>query len=164
MFELRHIDWLNFRWTFFVMQGVYSALVAVGHLRMPHQKLGRIWLTDTKRLHWDRGSGFRFFMELMLFMEITMFMVQLFSRKMWASGQPGWIYDLCYQLIIFNFLLGPKPKLDKMWSRDADLAQKIGVVTALEVRACGINYTFAPCVAVSWKSYLSLLCLCFKLI
>ncbi|XP_075090134.1 uncharacterized protein LOC107821430 [Nicotiana tabacum] len=33
-------------------------------------------------------------------------------------------------------------------TRDADLAQKIGVVTALEVRACGINYTFAPCVAV----------------
>ncbi|CAN4102227.1 unnamed protein product [Withania somnifera] len=33
-------------------------------------------------------------------------------------------------------------------TRDADLAQKIGIVTAREVRACGINYTFAPCVAV----------------
>ncbi|KAM3309252.1 beta-glucosidase BoGH3B isoform X1 [Capsicum chacoense] len=33
-------------------------------------------------------------------------------------------------------------------TRDADLAQKIGMVTALEVRACGINYNFAPCVAV----------------
>uniref|UniRef100_M0ZYE0 Hydrolase, hydrolyzing O-glycosyl compounds n=1 Tax=Solanum tuberosum TaxID=4113 RepID=M0ZYE0_SOLTU len=33
-------------------------------------------------------------------------------------------------------------------TRDADLVQKIGIVTALEVRACGINYTFAPCVAV----------------
>ncbi|XP_059430406.1 uncharacterized protein LOC132164015 [Corylus avellana] len=33
-------------------------------------------------------------------------------------------------------------------SRDADLVQKIGEATALEVRATGINYTFAPCVAV----------------
>ncbi|KAH0657622.1 hypothetical protein KY289_026370 [Solanum tuberosum] len=33
-------------------------------------------------------------------------------------------------------------------TRDADLVQKIGIVTALEVRACGINYTFAPCVAI----------------
>ena len=34
-------------------------------------------------------------------------------------------------------------------TRDADLAQRIGVATALEVRASGIHYTFAPCVAVS---------------
>ncbi|KAF5470463.1 hypothetical protein F2P56_010977 [Juglans regia] len=34
-------------------------------------------------------------------------------------------------------------------TRDADLARKIGEATALEVRASGINYTFAPCVAVS---------------
>lgn len=33
--------------------------------------------------------------------------------------------------------------------RDADLARRIGVATALEARACGIHYTFAPCVAVS---------------
>lgn len=33
-------------------------------------------------------------------------------------------------------------------TRDADLAQRIGVATALEVRASGIHYTFAPCVAV----------------
>ncbi|XP_042959348.1 beta-glucosidase BoGH3B-like isoform X4 [Carya illinoinensis] len=32
-------------------------------------------------------------------------------------------------------------------TRDADLAQKIGEATALEVRASGIHYTFAPCVA-----------------
>ncbi|KAL5817128.1 hypothetical protein ACOSQ3_025506 [Xanthoceras sorbifolium] len=31
---------------------------------------------------------------------------------------------------------------------DPDLAQRIGVATALEVRASGIHYTFAPCVAV----------------
>lgn len=33
-------------------------------------------------------------------------------------------------------------------TRDADLAERIGVATALEVRASGIQYTFAPCVAV----------------
>jgi beta-glucosidase len=31
---------------------------------------------------------------------------------------------------------------------DADLSQRIGVVTALEVRASGIQYDFTPCVAV----------------
>lgn len=33
-------------------------------------------------------------------------------------------------------------------TRDEELARKIGVATALEVRACGIQYTFAPTVAV----------------
>ncbi|KAI6686908.1 hypothetical protein NL676_032821 [Syzygium grande] len=33
-------------------------------------------------------------------------------------------------------------------TRDAELAQRIGAATALEVRASGIPYTFAPCVAV----------------
>ncbi|KAL3649162.1 hypothetical protein CASFOL_005565 [Castilleja foliolosa] len=33
-------------------------------------------------------------------------------------------------------------------TRDADLIRRIGVATALEVRASGIDYTFAPCVAV----------------
>ncbi|XP_057548856.1 uncharacterized protein LOC130827216 [Amaranthus tricolor] len=33
-------------------------------------------------------------------------------------------------------------------TRDADLAYRIGVATALEVRASGAHYTFAPCVAV----------------
>ncbi|KAI3461591.1 hypothetical protein Pfo_018254 [Paulownia fortunei] len=33
-------------------------------------------------------------------------------------------------------------------SRDADLIRRIGAATALEVRASGIHYTFAPCVAV----------------
>jgi beta-glucosidase-like glycosyl hydrolase len=33
--------------------------------------------------------------------------------------------------------------------RDADLVRKIGEATALELRATGIHYTFAPCVAVS---------------
>lgn len=36
-----------------------------------------------------------------------------------------------------------------MYDRDPDLAQRIGAATALEVRASGIHYTFAPCVAVS---------------
>nr|GMD64382.1 beta-glucosidase BoGH3B-like [Ipomoea batatas] len=34
-------------------------------------------------------------------------------------------------------------------TRDADLVKRIGVVTALEVRASGAQYDFAPCVAVS---------------
>jgi hypothetical protein len=34
------------------------------------------------------------------------------------------------------------------WCRDPDLARRIGAATALEVRATGIQYTFAPCVAV----------------
>ncbi|KAK2967064.1 hypothetical protein RJ640_015284 [Escallonia rubra] len=33
-------------------------------------------------------------------------------------------------------------------TRDADLAQRIGVATALEVRASGVQYAFAPCIAV----------------
>ncbi|MED6109994.1 hypothetical protein PIB30_038805 [Stylosanthes scabra] len=33
-------------------------------------------------------------------------------------------------------------------TRDADLAERIGAATALEVRASGAHYTFAPCVAV----------------
>ncbi|CAI9273088.1 unnamed protein product [Lactuca saligna] len=33
-------------------------------------------------------------------------------------------------------------------TRDVELVKKIGVATALEVRATGINYAFAPCVAV----------------
>ncbi|CAK9148365.1 unnamed protein product [Ilex paraguariensis] len=32
-------------------------------------------------------------------------------------------------------------------TRDAELVRRIGVATALEVRACGIQYAFAPCVA-----------------
>jgi beta-glucosidase len=34
-------------------------------------------------------------------------------------------------------------------SRDADLVRRIGAATALEVRATGIPYTFAPCIAVN---------------
>lgn len=32
--------------------------------------------------------------------------------------------------------------------RDPDLVKRIGAATALEVRATGIPYTFAPCIAV----------------
>jgi beta-glucosidase-like glycosyl hydrolase len=34
-------------------------------------------------------------------------------------------------------------------SRDAELVRKIGEATALEVRATGIHWAFAPCLAVS---------------
>ena len=36
-----------------------------------------------------------------------------------------------------------------MDDRDADLVRRIGTATALEVRASGVHYAFAPCVAVS---------------
>lgn len=32
--------------------------------------------------------------------------------------------------------------------RDKELVKKIGAATAVEVRATGINYAFAPCIAV----------------
>ncbi|KAL3530847.1 hypothetical protein ACH5RR_010169 [Cinchona calisaya] len=42
-------------------------------------------------------------------------------------------------------------------TRDADLVRRIAEVTALEVRACGAHYTFAPCVAIGrdprWGRY-----------
>ena len=36
-----------------------------------------------------------------------------------------------------------------MLSRDVTLIKKIGAATALEVRATGIRYAFAPCIAVT---------------
>lgn len=35
-----------------------------------------------------------------------------------------------------------------MMVRDPDLVKRIGAATAREVRATGIPYTFAPCIAV----------------
>lgn len=48
---------------------------------------------------------------------------------------------------------GSSSVVDRIWNvfmnyRDSDLARKIGSATALEVRASGAQYTFAPCVAV----------------
>jgi beta-glucosidase-like glycosyl hydrolase len=34
------------------------------------------------------------------------------------------------------------------YSREPDLVKRIGEATALEVRATGIPYVFAPCIAV----------------
>ncbi|KAL5157913.1 Beta-glucosidase BoGH3B [Glycine soja] len=39
-------------------------------------------------------------------------------------------------------------KIYSQFSRDPNLAQRIGAATALEVRATGIPYVFAPCIAV----------------
>lgn len=39
--------------------------------------------------------------------------------------------------------------------RDPELVKKIGYATALEVRATGINYAFAPCIAVNELSFTS---------
>jgi len=35
-----------------------------------------------------------------------------------------------------------------LYFRDPDLVKRIGAATALEVRATGIPYVFAPCIAV----------------
>ncbi|KZV44465.1 lysosomal beta glucosidase-like [Dorcoceras hygrometricum] len=39
-------------------------------------------------------------------------------------------------------------EIDETLNRDPELVKKIGVATALEVRATGIPYAFAPCIAV----------------
>ena len=39
-------------------------------------------------------------------------------------------------------------------TRDPDLVKRIGAATAVEVRATGIPYTFAPCIAVNFLSSL----------
>ena len=35
-------------------------------------------------------------------------------------------------------------------TREPELVKRIGAATALEVRATGIPYVFAPCIAVTW--------------
>ncbi|XVF82655.1 hypothetical protein PTKIN_Ptkin16aG0066000 [Pterospermum kingtungense] len=60
-------------------------------------------------------------MALMLFMDTTMFIMLQYFHTMWGLEQPG---------------------------KDPELVKKIGAATALEVRATGIPYVFAPCIAV----------------
>jgi len=43
--------------------------------------------------------------------------------------------------------------------RDADLVRRIGAATALEVKASGIHYNFAPCVAVRHYNQLVIECM-----
>lgn len=45
--------------------------------------------------------------------------------------------------------LNEKHDVLTLYIRDPELAKRIGTATALEVRATGIPYAFAPCVAVS---------------
>ena len=42
-----------------------------------------------------------------------------------------------------------------MYCRDPDLVERIGAATALETRASGVQYAFAPCVAVSSQKIIS---------
>ena len=58
----------------------------------------------------------------------------------WLPGFEKFFLSLIYGKMV-NYL--------SSLCRDADLAYRIGVATALEVRASGAHYTFAPCVAVS---------------
>ncbi|QHO28037.1 Lysosomal beta glucosidase [Arachis hypogaea] len=43
-------------------------------------------------------------------------------------------------------------------TRDTDLVQRIGAATSLELRASGIHYTFAPCVAVRHHNQPIIIC------
>lgn len=40
---------------------------------------------------------------------------------------------------------------NKIQYRDPELLRRIGDATAIEVRATGIPYVFAPCIAVSYS-------------
>ncbi|XP_061358056.1 uncharacterized protein LOC133302315 isoform X1 [Gastrolobium bilobum] len=68
--------------------------------------------------------------------------------------------------LVFTFPYSTFPPLKSVlnfhWRhacRDADLVQRIGAATALEVKASGIHYNFAPCVAVRHCNQLVILCL-----
>lgn len=41
-----------------------------------------------------------------------------------------------------------------LFNRDPELVKRIGAATALEVRATGIQYVFAPCIAVKCHMFL----------
>ncbi|CAL9151993.1 unnamed protein product, partial [Musa hybrid cultivar] len=53
-----------------------------------------------------------------------------------------------YNATIFPHNVGLGATRQKILLLDPDLVKRIGVATALEVRATGIPYTFAPCIAV----------------
>jgi len=64
------------------------------------------------------------------------------------------VFWVCWITLAFEFmwLFSPLKSILKFqcWHayRDCDLVRRIGAATALEVKASGIHYTFAPCVAV----------------
>ncbi|KAI3450798.1 hypothetical protein Pfo_007463 [Paulownia fortunei] len=57
-------------------------------------------------------------------------------------------HNNAYNATIFPHNVGLGVTRQSLLDRDPELVKKIGAATALEVRATGIPYTFAPCVAV----------------
>jgi beta-glucosidase-like glycosyl hydrolase len=56
------------------------------------------------------------------------------------------MFQLSCLVLFFVYLIWKFPS-----DRDPDLVKRIGAATALEVRATGIPYAFAPCIAVNKK-------------
>ena len=69
---------------------------------------------------------------------------------MWVLGLPG----ECSSHIVEDFWIDFDPLFGWVCEfrfnpcRDPELVKRIGAATALEVRATGIQYAFAPCIAV----------------
>lgn len=88
-------------------------------------------------------------MVLMLYMATTMSTMLLFSLTMWVLVLQGKHYK--YNLLLLQFLMYLCYNYNYFCYqsiRDPQLVKKIGAATALEVRATGIPYAFAPCIAV----------------
>ncbi|KAK9061485.1 hypothetical protein SSX86_018666 [Deinandra increscens subsp. villosa] len=69
--------------------------------------------------------------DLLSYCDILQWLIEIYSR----TPNPGTKSKEKYELVLDDF-------------GDSELVKKIGAATALEVRATGIHYTFAPCVAV----------------
>lgn len=67
-----------------------------------------------------------------------------------------WSYELYNELFLFLRTLIFLTRI-LLLNRDPVLIKKIGEATALEVRATGIQYAFAPCIAVRTKLHSRLL-------
>lgn len=73
---------------------------------------------------------------------------------MWEKPDSNVWYFLYVVYLITNIMHSARlvTSLRRSWflvlCRDQDLLTRIGSATALEVRATGIQYTFAPCIAV----------------
>lgn len=52
--------------------------------------------------------------------------------------------SVCYHLRLYV----SSNEIECLFGRDEELMVRIGAVTALEARATGVHYAFAPCIAV----------------
>ncbi|KAJ6846663.1 uncharacterized protein M6B38_282650 [Iris pallida] len=83
---------------------------------------------ESKRAVCLRVWGFQWFMESTRSMATTISTKQQYSHTMLGLELPG--------------------KHSDLFRSDPELVKRIGAATALEVRATGIQYAFAPCIAV----------------